>query len=95
VQETPTNTSRRLARKRGTTLKKTDEEHPFFKRMKVDLTTEHEMKENSMNFSNGHCWSGNKLVSKLPTTGFKAKVTEFNQLEERSLKLRRCNTELL
>ena len=63
--------------------------------MKVDLTTEHEMKENSMNFSNGHCWSGNKLVSKLPTTGFKAKVTEFNQLEERSLKLRRCNTELL
>jgi hypothetical protein len=48
----PTNTSRRLARKRGTTLKKTDEDHPFNKRMKLEGENEQAMKENSMGYSN-------------------------------------------
>ena len=47
--------SRRLARKRDVTMKKTDEEHPFNKRMKLESEQEQEIshfKENSMGLSN-------------------------------------------
>jgi hypothetical protein len=49
-QDTTQNNNRRLARKRPTTIKKTDQEHPINKRMKTGGETE-SCKENIMDFS--------------------------------------------
>lgn len=104
------NTTRRLARKRDVTKKKTDEDHPLNKRMKLDKSGEQMLNENSINTSNGPIdqESSNQLSSKKTSkrqtkllakdTGsmsFKMNLQGLNSIQERTLKLRRCETENL
>ena len=90
-------------------MKKTDKDHPLNKRMKLDTESEHQVqinKENSFGLSNGVNWNNSnskknsqkresKLISKEESMSFNSASKGLNSLEERSLKLRRCETEVL
>jgi len=109
--------SRRFARKRATTIKKTNSEHPIHKRMKTG--NEDEWNKDNAHFSNGLNGgtsrgvnrSGKKIKyinselsqdqeeynhlrkSQNINSSFKTNIKGINCLGEKSLKLRRCETE--